>query len=167
MTYFSSDSFLLTFFCKFLDPHRITKLKFGTEKGSEMKYRKLINVSCFNRKKNALSFALFYHFINLSNIFFEIYWLKTGAVLPVFSSFFTFLRLFAHLLSYYFCHLLIYSFWLSHSSSLSLTHTHTLSLSLPLSLSLHLSYFLSLFLYLSIYLSLYLSLYLFIFLPLF
>ena len=109
-----------------------------------MKYRKLINVSCFNRKKNALSFALFYHFINLSNIFFEIYWLKTGAVLPVFSSFFTFLRLFAHLLSYYFCHLLIYSFWLSHSSSLSLTHTHSLSLSLPLSLSLHLSVSLSL-----------------------
>ena len=189
LTYFSYESFLLTFFCKFLDPHRITKLKFGTEKGSEMKYRKLINVSCFNRKKNALSFALFYHFINLSNIFFEIYWLKTGAVLPIFSSFFTFLRLFAHLLSYYFCHLLIYSFWLSHSSSLSLTHTHTLSLSsslsfssslclslshthslslpLSLSLSLLLSYFLYLFLYLSIYLSLYLSLYLFIFLPLF
>ena len=123
-----------------------------------MKYRKLINVSCFNRKKNALSFALFYHFINLSNIFFEIYWLKTGAVLPVFSSFFTFLRLFAHLLSYYFCHLLIYSFWLSHSSSLSLTHTHSLSLSLPLSLSLHLSvslshtHTLSLFLSLSLFL---------------
>ena len=61
--------FLLIFFCKFLDPHRITKLKFGTEKGSEMKYRKLINVFCFNRKKYTLSFAVFYHSINLLHIF--------------------------------------------------------------------------------------------------